>query len=65
MANQVLNGLEIEWRSITMYNPQNYESRTLTVHVFDVLVMTLHYDMASEQTCEAVKFSGGAMPQTT
>ena len=36
IANQALNGLEIERRSIAMYNPQNYESRTLTVREFAI-----------------------------
>ena len=36
ITNQTLNGLEIERRSVTMYNPQNYESRMLTIHEFAV-----------------------------
>ena len=32
------HGLEIERRSIAMYNPQNCESRTLTIREFAVYI---------------------------
>ena len=52
IVNQELNCLEIEQRSIAMYNPQNYESHTLTVREFAVRVMYTALQYGFRTGCE-------------